>query len=590
MPRRIRDATTGRRIRDRATGRRLAGACQGCCVAAYIRPRLCEDDALSGDTGAADEGDAIGLQVSALDAAGAFFCFNGRCYYVGAAPEYWDTTAVPGTDFRVVTQGEWEGINQVADCDSCGCFVLSDGTSFSADSTVDFEWTKTTVTHDVVTDEHDGSSADATRTDVDTVTGTAMPFLLSGCGTLLPGITPAPWGATLAGVRTHSGEFVTGSEGDWGTSPVDLPDEPTSSFIRVEIWVEGGVLKGDAAVFGGDFFPLAVPYSVTCGGGSDTQTTVVTDDRTAPDHYTRTITITTTVEISITVNGNTCPCDATLNLFRKLEYAWDCVAGTGTLTPLWQRCMTGAVTHDWQDEADVQCTIRNGRKVKVFTKIENLGACPDPLPALNASLPSPPTVTDCTDCPAGPKCRWRFFAKYAIGASWTAHGSPVFIGCRRTKDFPAWRFYGGSTPDCIFAIDVFAEDCSDSTDCSETPPDAPDLPTGTATDLGAPLCDEVLDNKCWYDIESGYTFLDNPGEEWSPVSYVIGSVTCGGAPGPTDWTFRFVGGCPDAESQVWHKWVQIGAGTCTVGGDPCPTPPDLTGISPPPDGAPPSAC
>jgi hypothetical protein len=235
--------------------------------------------------------------------------------------------------------------------------------------------------------------------------------------------------------------------------------------------------------------------------------------------------------------------------------------------------MTGAVTHDWQDEADVQCTIRNGRRVKIFTKIEDLGACPDPLPDINASLPSPPTVTDCTDCPAGPKCLWRFFAKYTIGGIWAAYGSPVFIGCRRTKDFPTWRFFNGSTPDCIFAIDVFAEECDEASDCSLTPPTAPDLPTGTATDLGAPLCDEVLTNKCWYRVLSSYTFLDNPDEEWSPVSYDSGTVTCGGAPGPTDWTFDFVTAAPTQRLRSGTSGYRSGRGNARPAKTPVPTRP-----------------
>jgi hypothetical protein len=207
-----------------------------------------------------------------------------------------------------------------------------------------------------------------------------------------------------------------------------------------------------------------IAVTAECTGGSDELVTTSTNSFG---------TTTDTVTYDLSVSENTC-CDlCDRNLFRKCEYVWDCVNASGTVRPLWQRCMTGAVTHDWPDEADVQCTIRNGRKVKIFTKIEDLGDCPDPLPDINTSLPSPPTVTDCTDCPAGPKCLWRFFAKYTIGGIWAAYGSPVFIGCRRTKDFPTWRFFNGSTPDCIFAIDVFAEECDEASDCSLTPPTAP---------------------------------------------------------------------------------------------------------------------
>jgi hypothetical protein len=126
---------------DAGSKEAIVNACAGCCGSVYIRPRLCLTTNLSGDTGEADEGSAIGLQVSSLDAAGSFFCFNGLCYYVPSTPDYWDATAVAGTDFRVVTQGEFDGLTQYASCDLCPCAQPQVGPCFSGGSTLTLSYT-----------------------------------------------------------------------------------------------------------------------------------------------------------------------------------------------------------------------------------------------------------------------------------------------------------------------------------------------------------------------------------------------------------------------------------------------------------------
>jgi hypothetical protein len=469
---------------DAGSKEAIVNACAGCCGSVYIRPRLCDTSNLSGATGEADEGNAIGLQVSALDAAGAFFCFNGLCYYVPAAPDYWDTTAVAGTDFRVVTQGEWDSLNQSSDCDTCACLRVGDFL-FSSDTTID----ALDVENSFTTSSYDHSSTPYRVESVGIVSITLdapMTLDVSGCS--------GPRGSLIWHGTGTERVFTQDTAGDGLRHESDVTgldfyavfrfDRATGNYY-LDIWINEVPDYNHRS-------PQISILDANCDGASVT-TDVTNTNRFDSGSNTGTITHVTS-DISVAFTGNTCPCDGALNLFRKCEYVWDCVNASGTLRPLWQRCMTGAVTHDWPDEADVQCTIRNGRKVKIFTKIEDLGACPDPLPDINTSLPSPPTVTDCADCPAGPKCLWRFFAAHSPTHVWTRTGTPTLIGCRRTKDFPTWRFFNGTTPDCIFAIDVFAEDCDEASDCSLTPPTPPALPVDgtTATSLGAPLCDEVL--------------------------------------------------------------------------------------------------
>jgi hypothetical protein len=224
------------------------------------------------------------------------------------------------------------------------------------------------------------------------------------------------------------------------------------------------------------------------------------------------------------------------------------------------------------------------------------GDCPDPPD--DPGLPPTPTCSTCPRCwyreEATPSCPGDG-DEVAI-AGYDIH--VIAVECSRPGTHStAWVSAGTVVTDGI-TLNVYRRwvqtttICASGADC-DTPADRHiDSSLVASSDPaadGLPIqsCG-VLSNLCWFRVTSSYTFLDNPLEEWTTPGY-DSSKHCGGAPGPTAWTFDFVTGCPDAEAQQWYKWVQIGAGTCTVDGD-CTDSPDLSGVTPPPDGAPPTAC
>jgi hypothetical protein len=365
----------------------LDAACVGCCASVYIRPRLCPSPGgtLSGDTGAADISAPIGLQVSALDAAGSFFCFNGRCYYVTDPADYWDVSAVPGTDFRVVSQGEWDSVTQYDECDHCPCtFIGRTGASYSSDATADFSVDLTTSGTGTLHDEsHNPQSTVAFSGTLSASNPAPLPFTGRNCA----GGVRVPFFAGPINVVRHF-EWTITRISDGVVTDSGGYDATTSEDLTISLADDGGAVQFTAfraptldntlgtttivPAWAGGSPPYNGVVDGTCAGAAFSESYSLTTPYIGSD----TIEEVADVDMTITVNGNTCPCDAAVHLYRKLEYVWDCDDATGTMRVLWQRCMTGAVTHDWQDEADVQCTIRGGRKVKVFTKIQDLGAVP----------------------------------------------------------------------------------------------------------------------------------------------------------------------------------------------------------------------
>jgi hypothetical protein len=331
MPRRTRDPTTRRRVRDPATRRRLIGtACRGCCPGvAPIRPRLCPspDGDLSGAVGAADEGSAIGLQVSSMDAAGSFFCWAGNCYYVPSTPDYWDSTAIAGTDFRVVTAGEFDRLTQYASCDLCPCAQPLVGPCFSGGSTLTLSYT---ADNSFVSNGHGGVQD---RRDLTEITGT-IAWVGGNCGTV-----PVWQGTVTRRVRHWEASTLTSDVTDTFTTTIAIRAPiagcPYPNYVAGS-WSEP--LQHVNGVATDPCTTTTIAVTAECTGGSDELVTTSTNSFG---------TTTDTVTYDLSVSENTC-CDlCDRNLFRKCEYVWDCVNATGTVRPLWQRCMTGAVTHDW---------------------------------------------------------------------------------------------------------------------------------------------------------------------------------------------------------------------------------------------------
>lgn len=591
----------------------LYDACAGCCTFGYIRPRLCATGGLSGAVGEADEGHAWGILAAVEDVQGATFCLNNLCYYVPAVPDYWDPDKVPGTDFGVMN--EYLGGDLRTDCDNCACMRIpgDPGGFWSPGITLDFTYTF-------------GGSKTQTNVYADNNVQLATLSVVMEDVTLTP-IDEAGGAVTMAGCTAPTTRFgATASvtvdytyhdDNNGGGGPIDLAGSITYTATcgaqysiglgpwqygvsypplvpQVTAWSGSGSSAAEAIdilvrLVGGMIHPRFAHGANTgdCNGMDPIHDVV---DATYHDRDGATNAALGfdniddwTEDVTLTVDGNSCPCDATRTLYRKCEYVWDCLNATGTVRPLWQECRTAAVTHDWQDEADVQCVIRGGRKVKVFTKVEDLGPCPDPIPDINASLPAAPTVTDCTDCPAGAKCCWRFFAAYtAGGATWATYGTPVFLGCQRTKEFPAWRFYNGEPGACIFAKDVFDGDCNDATDCDPlTPPTAPDLPADgtTATSLGAPRCDDLLTcvRRITYSSEWSCEFSTWKGEELTDVpEYVPGSGICTTTAGSETWAIT--GSDPGTGDPIATIEINI-PGVCDCSGGDTPFTPTDTEIN-----------
>jgi hypothetical protein len=548
----------------------LDAACVGCCASVYIRPRLCPSPGgtLSGDTGAADISAPIGLQVSALDAAGSFFCFNGRCYYVTDPADYWDVSAVPGTDFRVVSQGEWDSVTQYDECDHCPCtFIGRTGASYSSDATADFSVDLTTSGTGTLHDEsHNPQSTVAFSGTLSASNPAPLPFTGRNCA----GGVRVPFFAGPINVVRHF-EWTITRISDGVVTDSGGYDATTSEDLTISLADDGGAVQFTAfraptldntlgtttivPAWAGGSPPYNGVVDGTCAGAAFSESYSLTTPYIGSD----TIEEVADVDMTITVNGNTCPCDAAVHLYRKLEYVWDCDDATGTMRVLWQRCMTGAVTHDWQDEADVQCTIRGGRRVKVFTKIEDLGTCPDPLPDPTASLPSPPTVTDCTDCPDGSKCLWRFIAQYVSG-SWSII-SRTLVGCRRTKDYPAWTYVSP----CKRAIDLFGESCAVPGDCGATPPADPALP-GSAPSETCPAL--TCRKRITYQSEWSCEFATWNGEEGDQIpQYVPDSGVCvDGGTAAHDWEITSFD--PGTDDPIATIETFIGECDCANVGDP----------------------